>query len=94
MEGCNERFVKQVIKRQIKTTLVNTINTETGKKPAYTTQQSLSSVMLSVTNINFLLCQMFVEAMDTVAHGRLKMFEHLCVCLKIYGSFCLLGQQN
>lgn len=32
--------------------------------------------------------------MDTVAHGRLKMFEHLCVCLKIYGSFCLLGQQN
>lgn len=48
---------------------------------ACTTQQSLSSVMLCVTNINFLLCQMFVEAVDTAAHGRLKMFEHLCVCV-------------
>lgn len=56
------------------------------------TQQSLSSVMLCVTNINVLLCQMFVEAVDTAVHGCLKMFEHLCVCFKIYGSFCSLGQ--
>lgn len=61
---------------------------------ACTTQQSLSSVTLCVTNINFLLCQTFVEAVDTAVHGRLKMFEHLCVCFEIYGSFCSLGQQS
>lgn len=73
---------------------MNTVNEPKSHACLHCPAVAFSSVMLCVTNINFLLGQTFVEAVDTAVHGRIKMFEHLCVCFKIYGSFCSLGQRS